>query len=395
MAQHKFAYHKEASAFLKEFYDNKETENGYIAYGFLYNLARQAKKIAASLSLTGMDYENAIIASWFSFAGQDSDTFHSVEAGQSLLLRFFERAAYPEMDRAIITGAIEMVFNNRFPVGKVQRVVSDAVNSRLAWPEMLENISWMQQVSAEKKKDEHDELFYLNYYHDLFLRRRYYTSYAIEQFTAQKENNFLLLEKRLRKVQEGKNLTMTNEINGISLRETEDIIKLAFRNYNHLVSVADSKAALLIRVNSIIISVVLGLVLSQVRKNEFLFIPSLFILTVSLITIGISILASRPQRNVYIEDKTSTSYQKFFFGSFDLIDSRFAKANWEGYYSQLKDLFTRSKQDVYLEVYKELFNVRKVLSKKFSYLAIAYWVFITGLLISVIAFVISMLRAGV
>jgi len=42
-----------------------------------------------------------------------------------------------------------------------------------------------------------------------------------------------------------------------------------------------------------------------------------------------------------------------------------------------------------MELFKEAFNVRKVLSKKFNYLSLAYWVFILGLLASIIAFVVS------
>ncbi len=50
----------------------------------------------------------------------------------------------------------------------------------------------------------------------------------------------------------------------LSNKETEDLFfKLAFRNYNHLISVADSKASLLIRYKfrffiSVMIAFVLG-----------------------------------------------------------------------------------------------------------------------------------------
>jgi hypothetical protein len=47
------------------------------------------------------------------------------------------------------------------------------------------------------------------------------------------------------------------------------------------------------------------------------------------------------------------------------------------------------KDQVYAEIYKEVFNVRKVLSKKFTFLSYAYMVFLSGLAISIIAFFIA------
>src|SRR5450432_1031572 len=78
--------------------------------------------------------------------------------------------------------------------------------------------------------------------------------------------------------------------------KTDDLFKLAFRNYNHLISVADSKASLLIHVNSIIISVTIAFVLGKIEKVYFVLWPTVVLLSVSLTTILLAILASKPQR---------------------------------------------------------------------------------------------------
>lgn len=178
-----------------------------------------------------------------------------------------------------------------------------------------------------------------------------------------------------------------NEIVILSNKETEDLFKIAFRNYNHLISVADSKASLLINVNSIIISIMLAFIISRIKTNMILLWPTTLLLMVCTVTIFLAILASRPRKNSFLEDKRSGSYQKFYFGSFDLIDPSFGHVTWENYYEKLNELFNNA-ENVYLEIYKESFNVRKVLSKKFNYLSKAYWVFIIGLLLSIITFVI-------
>lgn len=388
------SYHKAAGQFLKNYYENNTAENIFSSYGFQSMAADEAMQIAKSMSIKKMGNENAIVATWFAFAGVKDISNEWTEISATLLDTFFNEINYPVEEREIVKVAISIAVENKFADTKAQKIVCDAINSRLAWPDFLENILLLKEEINRLTANERDELFYLKYYRDLFLKRRYYTKYANEKYSIQREKNFELLEKRIHKFETSEKTTLVNSANPqnvpvISSKETEDLFKIAFRNYNHLISVADSKAALLINVNAIIISVVLGLILSKIEKNIFLLFPTIVLFTVCLTTIFLAVLASRPQKNSFSEDKSSHTYQKFFFGSFDLIDRSFRRATWNDYYSQLHELFINTKESVYMEVFKESFNVRKVLSRKFNYLSIAYWVFMIGLLGSIIVFIIS------
>lgn len=387
-------YHKAAGQFLKNYYDNNTAENIFSSYGFQSMAANEAMQIAKSVSIKKMGNENAIVASWFAFAGVKDISGEWTETSATLLNTFFNETNYPVEEREVVKVAISTAIENRFADTKAQKIVCDAINSRLAWPDFLENIVLLKEEIKRLTANERDELFYLKYYRDLFLKRRYYTKYANEKYCIQREKNFELLEKRIHKIETSeKSISAISDNSHIGLvlssKETEELFKIAFRNYNHLISVADSKAALLINVNAIIISVVLGLVLSKIEKNDFLLFPTIILFVVCLTTIFLSILASRPQKNSLSEKKSSHTYQKFFFGSFDLIDRSFRQATWDDYYSQLHELFINTKESVYVEVFKESYNVRKVLSRKFNYLSIAYWVFMIGFLLSIIVFVIT------
>ena len=394
MLSEKISYRKKAEQFLREYYENHHAENIYFSYGFMKRLTKETRQIAKSLDLRNMDYQNAMVATWFRFAGVTDISGDRSEISHQLLTDYFKETNYPENNRLIVEEAITSTFENKYPGTKVQKAVCDAVNSRVAWPNFLEDIILLKEEVNRLEKKERSELFYFSYYRDFFRLKKYYTEYANENYSIQREKNFQLLEKRIHKLEEEERSRdkKQDKLNGGSLTEkgTEDLFKIAFRNCNHLVSVADSKAGLLIRVNSIIISVLLAIVLSKIEKNMFLLLPTIVLLIVCTITIAISILASRPQKTSLSEDKTSHSYQRFFFGSFDLVDSSFHYANWEGYLSQLNDLFANPKEDVYVEIYKESYNVRKVLLKKFRYLSLAYWVFMIGLLFSIFLFAISL-----
>ena len=390
----KSSYQKAADQFLKTYYENNSDDNIFFSYGFLRQFAKEARQIAKSLSLKYMDYQNAIVATWFRFAGITDISEKRTDASVALLNDYYNETDYPEEERAVVGDAINFAIDNKYAETKVQKVVCDATNSWLAWPNFSENIILLKEEVNRLAQTTKSELFYLKFYLEFFIKNRYYTDYANENYSIQREKNFQLLEKLIHKLESTENIISTTQAksqNGLVLtdKETEDLFKIAFRNYNHLVSVADSKASLLINVNSIIISVVLGLVISKVEKNRFLLFPTMVLLIVCITTIFLSVLASRPQKNSFSKDKNSHSYQKFFFGSFDLIDPSFRNATWEGYYNQLYELFTNAKGNVYMELFKESYNVRKVLSKKFSYLSVAYWVFIFGLFLSIIAFVLS------
>ena len=388
------SYHKAADKFLKTYFEKNAADSIFYSYRFMSLLAKEAKRIAKSISLKGMDYQNAIVAAWFRYAGVTDICLGRTETMANILNSFFEEINYPEDEREVVEKAIVNVIEDKDAETDIQKVVADAVNSRLASQNLMEHILLINKEVNRLNGTDRSELYYSNYFLNIFIKSSYYTEYAKENYSFQRERNFQLLVKRIDKLNELKEDSERNNIklnvsSSLTNKETEDLFKIAFRNYNQLVSVADSKASLLINVNSIIISVMLAFVLGRIEKNMFLLWPAVLLLSICMVTILLSILASRPQKNSFMEDKHSHSYQKFFFGSFDLIDPSFHSADWDQYYRQLNELFNNSKESVYLEIFKESFNVRKVLSKKFNYLSKAYLVFIVGLLISVVAFLLA------
>ncbi len=172
-------------------------------------------------------------------------------------------------------------------------------------------------------------------------------------------------------------------------KESEDLFKIAFRNYLNLIAIADRKAGLLIQVNSILASVIIGFVAKRIEEIPLLAIPAAAILLVAGVTIFFSIMASKPLGRNFLKDVT---YEKepFFFGSFDKMDPAFQHKQLDSYYNDMSELFSDEKKLVFDELIKESFQVRKVLSKKFSYLDTAYKVFFIGLVLVIITFLLVM-----
>jgi hypothetical protein len=386
------SYHKAADQFLHTYFEANPDTTIFFIYRFINLLAREAKTLAKDIGLKDMEYQDSIVATWFMYTGITDLTAEMPPDRFDLLNTFFEQVTYPPEHRELVLEAIISVTEKKHAHSKIQKVVSDAVYSQFIFPNFLENIILLKDEVTRLTGKSQGEQHFLKHYHQLFVRSRYYTQYAKERYHFPRERNFQLLEKRLLKLEETERLRSNGKIYNASVlsnKETEDVFKLAFRNYNHLVAVADSKAALLINVNSIIISIMLVFVISKVERNTALLPPTILLLCISMITIVLSILASRPRKNITTAESGSGSSQKFFFGSFDMIDPKFKHISWDTYQHELNELFTGHRENVYTEVYKESYNVRRVLAKKFFYLSAAYWVFILGLLIAITAFVIS------
>jgi hypothetical protein len=74
----------------------------------------------------------------------------------------------------------------------------------------------------------------------------------------------------------------------------ETLLKVTASTDQRLSDMADNKAQILITVNSIIISAIISLVLRKLKDNSFLVLPSYLLLTVSLATMILAILSTRP-----------------------------------------------------------------------------------------------------
>lgn len=376
-----------ALGYLGSYYESFSEGNFNFGLPICRRLSAECMKISGDEKLKGYDLSNALLASVFRFAGV-TNILVVEDTGTRLLNDFTAQTAYPEEQTAVVRGLIARHGNNEVPISTLEKVVWDALDYRLAMDDLFTHILYIKEEMNRLNTEHFDELVILNRLREEFSGKHCFTDYARRHYAEEMAKNEHKLIKRIQRLSAG-TASAKSSASVMSDRETEDLFKIAFRNYVKLVDVADSKAGLLIHVNSILISVVIGFTMSRTEKYPMLVVPVFIILGVAFITILLSILASRPQRNSYIQDRSSKSYQTFFFGSFDLVGSEFRDADYDSYSAELDSFLKGGKQQVYNEIYKEVFNVRKVLNKKFTFLSYAYMVFIGGLAVSIVAFFIA------
>src|ERR1700761_365173 len=91
---------------------------------------------------------------------------------------------------------------------------------------------------------------------------------------------------------EPKQPTVTGDVSTETVIET--LLRVTAGNDHRLSDMADNKAQILITVNSIMISAIISLVLRNLKEDQFLIFPSYVLLCVSLATLILAILATRP-----------------------------------------------------------------------------------------------------
>jgi len=188
-------------------------------------------------------------------------------------------------------------------------------------------------------------------------------------------------EKRRLKKERKKNEPKYNAEKGI-----ETMFRLSLKNHITLSRIADDKANTLISVNAIILSIVLSALFPKLDSNPWLLYAGLSLILVSIGTIIMATLSTIPKTThgeVSRDDVKHKRGNLLFFGNFhkmSLIDYE-----W-GIGELMKD-----GEYLYGSLTRDLYFLGKVLNRKYSLLRYAYFVFVIGLIVSIILFVWSVM----
>jgi predicted metal-dependent HD superfamily phosphohydrolase len=172
-------------------------------------------------------------------------------------------------------------------------------------------------------------------------------------------------------------------------RGIETMFRLTSANHLELSAMADSKANILVTVNSIIISVLISVLFRRLETSPHLLVPTMIFLSVCIGTIIFSVLATRPNVNSGMFSKSDITSRKtnlLFFGNF-------YRMKLDEYEWAMKEMIN-DREYLYGSLIKDIYFLGVVLGRKYRLLRIAYNLFMYGIVISVIAFAIAIFVFG-
>ncbi len=373
----------------------------YHNLGHTKRVVKSAKELIEGENITDIDAENLLIAAWFHDVGYTKGCDNHEDNSVIIATAFLNDK---NVDKDKITAISSLILSTKMkvvPQTHLEKVLNDADNShfgkkgyteicdllREEWEQMdirhFSDIEWTQE-----------NITFFTQHH------RFHTDYALDKWQPTKDKNLASLFKTLKKQkQEDKKSRKKDEELSLKIdkaklpeRGIETMFRVTLKNHITLSNIADTKANILLSVNAIIVSLVLSNLVSKLDNpsNAYLIWPTVIFVVFTVISIVLSILATRPNvtsGEFTKEDVKNKKVNLLFFGNFhkmSLNDFEWAMGE------MMKD-----RDYLYSSMKKDLYFLGKVLDRKYKILRLTYAVFMIGIIVSVISFAIAFKFAGI
>jgi ABC-type multidrug transport system fused ATPase/permease subunit len=161
-------------------------------------------------------------------------------------------------------------------------------------------------------------------------------------------------------------------------RTVETMYRTTMANHIRLSEMADSKAGLMVSINSIIISIMTSFLVHEFAANPRLLMPTILLVVVCLLTITFALLSTKPS----IKHQKNSEVDKldlFFFGDYVHLSLKEYK----------KAMIEMMENDIELResLIENIYAQGKVIDRKFKLLGIAYLIFMYGFPLAIIGFI--------
>jgi predicted metal-dependent HD superfamily phosphohydrolase len=385
----------------KLIYHNLQHTNGVVAAG---------TEIANHYQLNDGDFFIVISACWFHDTGYFEDPKKHEQKGAELAAEFLKTLG---VDDESITKVRACIMATQMPQSAstlLEQIVCDADLFHLgtdAFPEkdklMRKEVNACYNMDLSKQEWHQKTIQFLG-------GHQYYTEYCKLLLSEKQAKNLADIQRKIDKKEDKEDkqeasqditigtIVVENPDQQIKTEKKkkkdknkdrpekgiETMFRISSSNHQRLSDMADRKAHIMITVNSIILSAIISLVLRKISEYGFLIIPSIILLTVSVLAITFSILSTRPTIPAGVftrEDVDNKSVNLLFFGNF-------YKMPLDDFSYGMRAMMEDS-DFLYGSLIKDEYSQGVVLGRKYQLLRIAYSIFMFGLIVAVLAFIIA------
>lgn len=377
---------QKAEQYVFELFKDKLNLN-FTYHNFIHSqfVVSKVKELIKAGNIGEEDATNLIVACWFHDSGYVEQVENHEQIGAEIAEKFLKENKVPQERIDKIKGLILATTLSRPPQNQLEKIIKDADTSNLG-DEVFERLT--QQVRREVElrtgknftNREWDE----QNYEFMTREHKFYTDHAKKNWQPIKQAHLLNIQKRL-----GRKKSKAAKAFGKPGRGIETMFRVTLNNHTRLSDIADSKANILLSVNAIIISIALSTLLPKlsIEGNGYLVLPTLTMLFFSVISIIFAIMATRPNvsREVFtMEDVEHRKVNLLFFGNF-------TKISLEDYQDAMVDMMSDN-EFLYSSMTRDLYYLGKVLHRKYLLLRLTYAVFLIGIILSVITFVLAFIQ---
>lgn len=353
-------------------------------------VVKSSKEIIENSQFNVKQEEAILLAAWLHDTGYVEKYVGHEDESIKIATNFLKQENAEPETIEMVNSCINATKMGLTPTSEPERVLKDADSAHFA-KDYFEKTSELlrQELKLHNIKD-FTPLEWIDANIEVLTERhKYFTSYAIENWGPEKEDNLYdLLKKKKKKKKkirkEKKKAQFKAKFkNSSPERSIQTLYRVTMRNHLKLSDIADTKANILLSVNAIIISLAMANLIPKIDTltNQNLLIPTAILVLFSVASIILSIMSTRP--NVTSGEFTREQVKNrdvniLFFGNFH-------KMPYDQYEWAMNEIL-EDKQYVYESLTKDLYYLGKVLNRKYMLLRITYTTFMIGIILSVVSF---------
>lgn len=360
-------------------------------------VAEAASQMADYYQLNDEDRFVLMLSAWFHDTGYSAGRVEGhEEISVQIATQFLQQHGVADAVQQRVTSCIRATQMPQSPVSQIEKILCDAD----LWHLSTEDFKAMNQLLKQERENLLQQKISKKEWRKgniKFLQEhKYFTDYGQQYLEPRKLDNLVGLTKK----KDDKEDTEVPEkafpyISDVNKKDEKNLQKSAERgiqtmfrltssNHLRLSSMSDSKAHILISVNSIIISIVISVLFGKLATNREYIVPACILLAVCLGSMTFSILATRPSVSggrFTEEDIRNKKTNLLFFGNF-------YRMQVEDYQHAMNQMM-KDGEYMYNSMIKDIYFLGIVLAKKYKYLRISYTIFMWGLIIAVLAFAVT------
>lgn len=377
----------ESENYISEFLAEKLPENiFYHNFNHALLVKKYAEVIGNNSKLNDKEMNILRISALFHDVGHVYSHENHVEEGVKIASDFMLKHHVDEESINQVSNIILATKIPQNPHDKIAEVLCDADLMYIASENCYEQFELMYEETKMKQEEFSNRTIFELDSIRFFSEHSYFTEYGKTVLQPKKEAAFSRILERMKRRELKRNKKDPINKNASYSRGVETLFRLTARNQINLNSIADNKSNILISVNAIIISIIITMLVGNLGDVTNNIIPVIVFLVISLATIILAILSTRP--NVKWADYTEDDLKQHkvdltFFGNFINME-------YDDYLEAVTNMI-RNDEHLYSTMIRNQYSLGKILAKKFRLIKIAYNVFMVGIIITVVAFLITFL----
>jgi predicted metal-dependent HD superfamily phosphohydrolase len=386
--------------FIYEYFDKNKTKD-LVYHDILHttDVVKAAEKIGLGTNLNSEEMEILLISAWFHDTGYTIDREDHESASAEIASSYLNMNNYPPTKIEKVKSCILSTKLPQNPKNNVEQVLCDADLQHLAKKNFIERSEWLKVEEEKVTGNLISEIDWFNNSLNFISNHNFFTHYAKEKYSERKRENIVKLQKRIKKTElsektdrlkeeklifEKEKLKEKKANSGKADRGIETMFRNVIRTHVEFSSMADSKANIMISVNTLILTAIVAILSRKLDNNQHLVIPTIILTLVSLTTLVYAILVTRPKITSGLfteEDIKKKKANLLFFGNF--YKMKLDKFTW-GMQEMMND-----KEYLYGSMIKDFYFLGQVLGVKYKNLNICYNVFMIGIIVSIFAFAVA------